>query len=137
MLLLAVSPSAFALNPALDVSQYAHTPWRISDGFAKGYIYAIAQTPDGYLWLGTEFGVLRFDGVRKVGVQLNGGVASAEAPAGTADASIPIYCSGPTVSFPPWRSPKSVPTRTPLNPTRELPILAVAILSVWRTLTAR
>jgi signal transduction histidine kinase/ligand-binding sensor domain-containing protein len=52
------------LNPALDVSQYAHTPWRISDGFAKGYIYSIAQTPDGYLWLGTEFGLLRFDGVR-------------------------------------------------------------------------
>jgi signal transduction histidine kinase/ligand-binding sensor domain-containing protein len=57
---------AFALNPSLDVSQYAHTSWRIRDGFAKGSIQAIAQTPDGYLCLGTEFGLLRFDGVRTI-----------------------------------------------------------------------
>ena len=62
--MLLAAPNLLALNPALDVSQYAHKPYRISDGFAKGYIYAIAQTPDGYLWLGTEFGALRFDGVR-------------------------------------------------------------------------
>src|ERR1700758_800112 len=57
---------AFALDPTLDVNQYAHTAWRIREGFTKGYIHAIAQTPDGYLWLGTEFGLLRFDGVRAV-----------------------------------------------------------------------
>jgi ligand-binding sensor domain-containing protein len=59
-------PCAFALNPALDVSQYAHTAWKIREGFSKGVITSIAQTPDGYLWLGTEFGLLRFDGVRNV-----------------------------------------------------------------------
>src|SRR5882672_8374901 len=64
--LLACCSSAFALNPALDVSQYAHTSWKIRDGFLKGQISSIAQTPDGYLWLGTEFGLLRFDGVRNV-----------------------------------------------------------------------
>ena len=52
------------MNPTLDVSQYAHTAWTVADGFTKGAIYSIAQTPDGYLWLGTEFGLLRFDGVR-------------------------------------------------------------------------
>jgi len=46
------------------VSQYAHTSWKIRDGFSKGFIYSIAQTPDGYLWLSTGFGLLRFDGVR-------------------------------------------------------------------------
>jgi signal transduction histidine kinase/ligand-binding sensor domain-containing protein len=55
-----------ALDAALDVSQYAHTAWKVRDGFTKGRILAIAQTPDGYLWLGTEFGLLRFDGVRAV-----------------------------------------------------------------------
>src|SRR5262249_1200167 len=64
--LLGSGPSAFALNPALDVSQYAHTAWKIRDGFVKGFIHSIAQTPDGYLWLGTEFGLFRFDGVHPV-----------------------------------------------------------------------
>ena len=58
--------SAFALDPALDASQYVHTSWRVRDGFGKGAIRAIAQTPDGYLWLGSEYGLLRFDGVRTV-----------------------------------------------------------------------
>jgi hypothetical protein len=44
--LLAFCPCAFALDPSLDINQYAHTVWKIRDGFAKGIIYAIAQTPD-------------------------------------------------------------------------------------------
>jgi len=57
---------AFALNSSLDVSQYAHTAWKVGERLPSGMIRAIAQTPDGYLWLGTEFGLLRFDGVRAV-----------------------------------------------------------------------
>jgi signal transduction histidine kinase/ligand-binding sensor domain-containing protein len=63
---LVCSPSASALEPALDVTQYAHTAWIFREGFAQGQITSIAQTRDGYLWLGTEFGLLRFDGVRSV-----------------------------------------------------------------------
>jgi signal transduction histidine kinase/ligand-binding sensor domain-containing protein len=65
-MLLACASRALALNPTLDVSQYAHTAWKVSEGFAKGITFAIAQTPDGYLWLGTEAGLFRFDGVRAV-----------------------------------------------------------------------
>ncbi|HEX6896842.1 MAG TPA: two-component regulator propeller domain-containing protein [Bryobacteraceae bacterium] len=65
-LFVACCPFAFALNPALDVSQYAHASWKYRDGFTKGDIEAIAQTSDGYLWLGTGFGLYRFDGVRAV-----------------------------------------------------------------------
>jgi signal transduction histidine kinase/ligand-binding sensor domain-containing protein len=64
--LLACCNIASALNPSLDINQYAHTAWTARDGFFKGIISSIAQTPDGYLWLGTEFGLLRFDGVRTV-----------------------------------------------------------------------
>jgi ligand-binding sensor domain-containing protein len=60
-ILLACCPCAFGLG-TLDVSQYANTAWTVHDGFFKGIISAVAQTPDGYLWLGTEFGLLRFDG---------------------------------------------------------------------------
>jgi ligand-binding sensor domain-containing protein len=72
-LLLVVGPCVFALDPSLDVSQYAHTTWKIRDGFAKGAIVSIAQTPDGYIWLGTQVGLLRFDGVRAVPWQPPGG----------------------------------------------------------------
>lgn len=68
--LLAYSPLALALGPSLDISQYAHTAWKISEGFGKGAIKAIAQTPDSYLWLGTKFGWLPFDGVQTVSWQL-------------------------------------------------------------------
>jgi ligand-binding sensor domain-containing protein/signal transduction histidine kinase len=57
---------AWALDPNLDVSQYAHTAWTARDGFSVGAIFAMAQTPDGYLWLGSEFGLYRFDGVHAV-----------------------------------------------------------------------
>ena len=58
------SPPVFALDPSLDISQYAHTTWTFQNGFSHGAVYAIAQTADGYLWLGTQSGVFRFDGVR-------------------------------------------------------------------------
>src|SRR5580658_4732183 len=66
LILLACCPCAFSLNPSLDINQYAHKAWTVREGFFKGSINAIAQTPDGYLWLGTELGLLRFDGVRSV-----------------------------------------------------------------------
>jgi ligand-binding sensor domain-containing protein len=64
--LVAGCESGFALNPSLDISQYGHNAWTVPDGFSLGNIYAMAQTPDGYLWLGGEFGLFRFDGVRTI-----------------------------------------------------------------------
>ena len=62
--LLAPAP-VFALDPSLEITQYAHTAWTVRDGFSLGNVYAMAQTPDGYLWLGGEFGLFRFDGIRR------------------------------------------------------------------------
>ncbi len=58
--------AAGALNPSRQISQYAHTAWRIQDGDFSGTPHAITQTKDGYLWIGTETGLVRFDGVRFV-----------------------------------------------------------------------
>ena len=63
------SPAALALDPSLDVSQYGHTSWTARDGFSLGAIFAMAQTPDGYLWLASEFGLYRFDGIKPVAWQ--------------------------------------------------------------------
>src|SRR5690349_10112617 len=61
--------STRALDTTLDVSQYAHTAWKNREGFAKGTVHQMVQTPDGYLWVATEDGLLRFDGVRTVAWQ--------------------------------------------------------------------
>jgi signal transduction histidine kinase/ligand-binding sensor domain-containing protein len=57
---------ARASGAAPDIGEYAHTAWSAQNGFSLGNIYAIAQTPDGYLWLGSEFGLFRFDGTHSV-----------------------------------------------------------------------
>ena len=44
--------------------QYGHEVWDANRGFPAFSISAITQTPDGYLWLGTDEGLVRFDGVR-------------------------------------------------------------------------
>ncbi|MCX8478016.1 MAG: triple tyrosine motif-containing protein [Sphingomonas sp.] len=59
---LAAALPARAQIPRLGFDQFKHTRWTIDDG-APISIVAIAQTPDGYLWLGTLKGLYRFDGV--------------------------------------------------------------------------
>jgi ligand-binding sensor domain-containing protein len=58
-------PLARAVDPDRRISQYGHTVWRIQDG-AIGPPTNIAQTTDGFLWITTAQGLLRFDGVRFV-----------------------------------------------------------------------
>jgi PAS domain S-box-containing protein len=52
------------LDPDKRLTQYAHTAWRIQDGFLPNTPFWISQTKDGYLWVGGLSGALRFDGVR-------------------------------------------------------------------------
>ena len=66
-LLLAVLSVAFgviarAQSNAVHVSQLAHTAWRLREGAVPGPPNAVAQTGDGYIWVGTENGLYRFDG---------------------------------------------------------------------------
>ena len=51
------------LDPQRPISQYLHDIWTIDQGLPQNGILAIAQGRDGYLWLGTEAGLVRFDGV--------------------------------------------------------------------------
>src|SRR5580700_763764 len=63
-LLLVALPRAHALDPDRRISQYAHSAWRVRAGVFAGAPTAITQTTDGYVWIGTLGGLLRFDGVR-------------------------------------------------------------------------
>jgi signal transduction histidine kinase/ligand-binding sensor domain-containing protein len=53
---------AHALDPNRRLSQYIHDRWGKDRGFIGDSIYAIQQSADGYLWIGTEQGLVRFDG---------------------------------------------------------------------------
>ncbi len=54
--------SSFAIDPNRMVSQYIHVSWGTEKGFPGGSVSSIAQTRDGYLWIGTDKGLVRFDG---------------------------------------------------------------------------
>src|SRR5258706_10165252 len=69
-LLIAISPTDS--TPVRPISQWVHTSWTAKDG-APTRLLAIAQTRDGYLWLGTLAGLVRFDGVRFVPFVPRGG----------------------------------------------------------------
>lgn len=53
-----------SLDPTKELSHYIHTVWQIEQGLPQNSAQALCQTRDGYLWIGTEEGLVRFDGVR-------------------------------------------------------------------------
>ena len=60
---------AHALDPHRQFSQYVRETWSAVNGLPGGAVHAIAQTPDGYLWIGTDKGLVRFDGFTFLPVQ--------------------------------------------------------------------
>jgi ligand-binding sensor domain-containing protein/signal transduction histidine kinase len=63
-LLVLSSDLAHALDPEKSLTQYTQTVWATEQGLPSNSVVAIAQTTEGYLWIGTEEGLARFDGVR-------------------------------------------------------------------------
>src|SRR5579864_7786321 len=61
-IVLACCARAFALNPDRDIHQLAHRSWGEREGY-PGRSQALAQTTDGFLWIGSDRGLFRFDGV--------------------------------------------------------------------------
>lgn len=55
--------TSLALDPNQPLSQYIRDLWGAKQGFPGGIVYAIAETADGYLWIGAEKGLVRFDGL--------------------------------------------------------------------------
>ncbi len=66
MLLTLVCDTALALDPSLRMSQYSLDNWQIPQGLPQSSVQAVARTADGYLWVGTQEGLARFDGIRFV-----------------------------------------------------------------------
>jgi PAS domain S-box-containing protein len=56
--------AAWASGRRQVITQYANEVWQSEQGLPQNAVQALAQTRDGYLWLGTQEGLARFDGVR-------------------------------------------------------------------------
>ncbi len=56
--------SSATVDPTQAFRTYDHAVWQVEDGLPQNSIQAIAQTKDGYLWIGTELGLTRFDGIQ-------------------------------------------------------------------------
>jgi ligand-binding sensor domain-containing protein len=57
-----LSLPAHAIDPNRTIAQYLQDRWSGARGFPGGAVTALAQTRDGYLWIGTDKGLSRFDG---------------------------------------------------------------------------
>ena len=57
------SPVGASLDQDKPIRHFVQKTWQTKDGLPQNSVLAIAQTAEGYLWLGTEEGVARFDGV--------------------------------------------------------------------------
>ncbi len=64
LVLLTFGGPARALDPTLQLSQYVLDNWQNAEGLPQNSAQSIARTPDGYLWVGTQEGLARFDGAR-------------------------------------------------------------------------
>src|SRR5215213_4994959 len=56
--------SAARLSAQTPLSEYVLSAWATEKGLPPGDVFAVAQDLDGYLWLGTPNGLIRFDGSR-------------------------------------------------------------------------
>jgi len=63
-ILLLATQSAGSLDPSKAITQYTHEVWKTEQGLPQNTVSAMLQTRAGYIWVGTELGLVRFDGVR-------------------------------------------------------------------------
>ena len=63
LVVLCLAQTVSGIDPNRKLSQYISDQWGSSKGFPGGQVYAISQTGDGYLWIGAEKGLVRFDGL--------------------------------------------------------------------------
>src|SRR5277367_6498998 len=71
---------ARALDPNRLPSRYVREQWTNETGFPGGAVNGIAQTADGYLWIGTDRGLIRFDGFNFRPVSLAAVAAASNVP---------------------------------------------------------
>src|SRR5262245_19707885 len=120
LVILLSASDVLALNPAKAIAQYVHVVWDSERGLPQNSVSAVVQTRDGYIWFGTQEGLVRFDGVRldiydhsREGVLPHNYVTALVEDRdgtlwiGTIDGGITKYANGVFASLP-WPNPPSI-----------------------------
>ena len=63
VVVLTICPALHALDPKTSLKDYRVSEWQMTEGLPYPSVAALAQSADGYLWIGTRAGLGRFDGV--------------------------------------------------------------------------
>ena len=64
LLLFTAARLSASLDPAKQIREFHQDNWEVDQGLPQNSVYTILQTSDGYIWFGTELGLVRFDGLR-------------------------------------------------------------------------
>ena len=99
ILLLSSAGALLGLDPGKHIDQYGHDFWTSQQGLPGEAVYQILQTPDGYLWMRTSEGLVRFDGVRFVAMDTVFGGGAVRAIASSAEGDLLIRTNGRTLAY--------------------------------------
>jgi diguanylate cyclase (GGDEF)-like protein len=113
-LLFSSASALLGLDPSKQIDQYGHGVWTSQHGLPGDAVYQIMQTPDGYLWMRTSAGLVRFDGVRFVSMDPVIGSGPVKAITIGADGDLLIRTNSRTLvyrngSFSDYRRPGALP----------------------------
>jgi signal transduction histidine kinase/ligand-binding sensor domain-containing protein/DNA-binding response OmpR family regulator len=64
ILLFMAAPVMASLDTSKELREFHQDAWGVDQGLPQNSVYTILQTRDGYIWFGTELGLVRFDGLR-------------------------------------------------------------------------
>ena len=59
-----ISPAALGISPTRTPHHYLYDSWQIEEGLPQNLAERVLQTSDGYLWIATQEGLVRYDGIR-------------------------------------------------------------------------
>jgi ligand-binding sensor domain-containing protein/signal transduction histidine kinase len=78
--LLLLSGGAFGAVPQITIPSHRHDIWDTATGFPGGYVNSMTQTADGYIWIGTSRGLVRYGGWTFLSIPQDGSSLEAKAP---------------------------------------------------------
>ena len=89
----------WALDPHRQIDQYGHDSWTSQRGLPGEAVYQILQSKDGYLWIRTDAGLARFDGVRFVSMDAEIATDPVRAICMSADGDLLIRTTSRTILY--------------------------------------